>query len=346
MLIKKINNGIISQEFTIKKTLEALQKSTLSKNKICIIKDITGKVVDVLTDGDIRRILLKTNDLNQKILLFLKKKFYYSYKKNSEKYYEKITSKKQIDVLPILNKKKRLIGIYCSSKEKKLDNEIFIFAGGRGKRMFPLTESIPKPMMNIGKLPLIESTINFFKNYGFYNFTISVNYLSKKIENYFSEKDANIKIKFLHEKKKLGTAGPLSIFKNNNKKPIICINGDIYTNLNFRSLLDFHEKSGNDCTICTRNYNFQIPYGVINKLKNKVIDEKPQISKEVIAGIYVFNQKSLNYLKKNKTIDMNDFINFLYKKKKKLGYFHIYELLFDIGDLSTYENVNSYLSNQ
>ena len=74
MLIKKINNGIISQEFTIKKTLEALQKSTLSKNKICIIKDITGKVVDVLTDGDIRRILLKTNDLNQKILLFLKKK--------------------------------------------------------------------------------------------------------------------------------------------------------------------------------------------------------------------------------------------------------------------------------
>ena len=202
MLIKKINNGIISQEFTIKKTLEALQKSTLSKNKICIIKDITGKVVDVLTDGDIRRILLKTNDLNQKILLFLKKKFYYSYKKNSEKYYEKITSKKQIDVLPILNKKKRLIGIYCSSKEKKLDNEIFIFAGGRGKRMFPLTESIPKPMMNIGKLPLIESTINFFKNYGFYNFTISVNYLSKKIENYFSEKDVNIKIKFLHEKKK------------------------------------------------------------------------------------------------------------------------------------------------
>ena len=148
------------------------------------------------------------------------------------------------------------------------------------------------------------------------------------------------------KKKKLGTAGPLSIFKNNNKKPIICINGDIYTNLNFRSLLDFHEKSGNDCTICTRNYNFQIPYGVINKLKNKVIDEKPQISKEVIAGIYVFNQKSLNYLKKNKTIDMNDFINFLYKKKKKLGYFHIYELLFDIGDLSTYENVNSYLSNQ
>ncbi len=245
----------------------------------------------------------------------------------------------------MLNKDKTLNNIIFPDDDKKIDNEIFIFAGGRGKRMFPLTENIPKPLLNVGQIPLIESVINNFEAQGFYNFTISLNYLSKKIENYLKNKKQKINLKYIVENKKLGTAGPLSLLNLKNNKSIICINGDIYTNLKFKSLLDYHEKNNNFCTVCTRDYNFKIPYGVINRGK-EIINEKPEISKKISAGIYVFNTKALQFLIKNKYLDMNDFINSLYKRKKKIGLFHIYELVFDIGDVKTYEDVNMYLSKQ
>ena len=161
-------------------------------------------------------------------------------------------------------------------------------------------------------------------------------------KNYKIPFRSNLKI---IENKKLGTAGPLSLLNLKNDKSIVCINGDIYTNLKFKSLLDFHEKNKNFCTVCTRDYNFNIPYGVINRGK-EIINEKPEISKKISAGIYVFDKKALKLLTKNKYIDMNDFINSLYKRKKKIGLFHIYELVFDIGDVKTYEDVNMYLSKQ
>ena len=238
-----------------------------------------------------------------------------------------------------------LNNIIFPEDNKKIDNEVFIFAGGRGKRMFPLTENIPKPLLNVGQIPLIESVINNFEAQGFYNFTISLNYLSKKIEDYLKNKKQKINLKYVIENKKLGTAGPLSLLNLKNDKSIVCINGDIYTNLKFKSLLDFHEKNKNFCTVCTRDYNFNIPYGVINRGK-EIINEKPEISKKISAGIYVFDKKALKLLTKNKYIDMNDFINSLYKRKKKIGLFHIYELVFDIGDVKTYEDVNMYLSKQ
>ena len=137
--------------------------------------------------------------------------------------------------------------------------------------MFPLTENIPKPLLNVGQIPLIESVLNNFKAQGFNNFTISLNYLSKKIVNYFKNKKQKINLNYVIEKK-LGTAGPLSLLNVKNNEPIICMNGDIYTNLKFKSLIDYHKKNGNFCTVCTRDYNFSIPYGVINRGK-ELIDE-------------------------------------------------------------------------
>ena len=202
--------------------------------------------------------------------------------------------------------------------------------------MFPLTENIPKPLLNVGQIPLIESVLNNFKAQGF-KILQYLNYLSKKIINYFKNKKQKINLNYVIEKKKLGTAGPLSLLNVKNNEPIICMNGDIYTNLKFKSLIDYHKKNGNFCTVCTRDYNFSIPYGVINRGK-ELIDEKPDISKKISAGIYVFDKSALKFLKKNIYLDMNDFINSLHKKKKKIGLFHIFELVFDIGDVKTYRN--------
>lgn len=336
---------VIKDNLSIKQTLLHLEKLDPNLLKFCVVKNNKSKIIGVLTDGDIRRILLKSNNLEEKISLYLRKKFIYSFTNTNFDQKKKYLSKKSINFLPILNKDMTLNNIIFPEDNKKIDNEVFIFAGGRGKRMFPLTENIPKPLLNVGQIPLIESVINNFEAQGFYNFTISLNYLSKKIEDYLKNKKQKINLKYVIENKKLGTAGPLSLLNLKNDKSIVCINGDIYTNLKFKSLLDFHEKNKNFCTVCTRDYNFNIPYGVINRGK-EIINEKPEISKKISAGIYVFDKKALKLLTKNKYIDMNDFINSLYKRKKKIGLFHIYELVFDIGDVKTYEDVNMYLSKQ
>ena len=346
-MLKKYNyfKHVVKDNYSIKQTLLHLEKLDPNFLKFCIVKNKNSKIIGVLTDGDIRRILLKSNNLNEKISSYLKKKFVFSYINSSYNIHKKLLSRKSINFLPLLNKNRTLNKIIFPEDNKKLENNVFILAGGRGKRMFPLTENIPKPLLNVGQIPLIESVLNNFKAQGFNNFTISLNYLSKKIVNYFKNKKQKINLNYVIEKKKLGTAGPLSLLNVKNNEPIICMNGDIYTNLKFKSLIDYHKKNGNFCTVCTRDYNFSIPYGVINRGK-ELIDEKPDISKKISAGIYVFDKSALKFLKKNIYLDMNDFINSLHKKKKKIGLFHIFELVFDIGDVKTYEEVNMYLSKQ
>lgn len=341
----KIKSVLIKDTFTIKEVLKKLQKSKFKSQKFCIVENRYNKIIDVLTDGDIRRILLKTENTNIKIEPFLKKKFVFTFQNNSNDN-RKIVKSKKINFLPILNKDMTINDIFfLDDYEKAINNEVFFFAGGRGKRMFPLTEILPKPMINIGDLPLIESMINNFRNQGFKNIIISTNYLSNVIKNYFKKKEYFKHIKFIRERKKLGTAGSLSLINTNIDKPIICINGDIYTNLNFKLILDYHIRSKNICTICTRDYKIQIPYGIIEKGKNP-INEKPLISKKISAGIYIFNKEVFSLLKKNQYLDMNNFINYLNKKNKKIGFYHIYELLYDVGDLKTYEDVNNYLNSK
>ena len=335
----------VKENATVKQVLNKLQKLKIKNQKFCLVSNSKNKIIDVLTDGDIRRILLKTDKLDAQIKHFLKKKFFYSREKNLTKN-KKFLKLKKIKFLPILNQDNSLKDIiFLDNINDNIENEIFIFAGGRGKRMFPLTENLPKPMMNIGGLPLIESMINNFRSQGFKNFVISVNYLSNIIKNYFKKREYFDEISFIEEKKQLGTAGSLALLKTKIEKPIICMNGDIYTNLNFKLLLDHHVRSKNVCTICTRDFKTKIPYGVIEKGKS-IINEKPIISKKISTGIYVFNKNMLKLIKKNKFLDMNDFINELYKKNKKIGFFHIYELLYDIGDIKTYEDVNNYLNKQ
>jgi len=350
MYIKKKNlkHLLIDKNKSINDVLIVLNKSRFPEKKICIVVE-KSKILSVLTDGDIRRILIKEKNLNQKIHKYLKKNFIYANDSSSEQALKKIIIKYQIDFLPLLNKKKEFISLYYADSSrynvlKKNDNEVFILAGGRGKRMFPLTDNVPKPLLKIGSETIIETLINSFKNQGFYNFTISLNYFSEKIINYINNKNyEDINIKYVLEKKKLGTAGPISKFKIVNNKPIIIINGDIYTRLNFLELINFHNKNNNALTVCSRFYNQQVPYGVISRQKkaNEIIIEKPMYKHKISAGIYVINSKLVKDIPKNNFLNMNDFINSQYKKNKKIGVFPIHELWMDIGDHGSFINAQN-----
>lgn len=350
MFIKKnkFKNLIVDKNKTIKDVLISLNKSSLPDKKMCIIT-CKSKVLNVLTDGDVRRIMINQKNLDEKISKYLQKKFIYGTSKETEIELNNKLKKYKIDFIPVLDKKKKLISIFYkdyifNNYKKKYSNEVFILAGGRGKRMFPLTDFTPKPLLNIGKETILETLITLFKNQGFFNFTISVNYMSEQIINYIKEKKfSDVNINFVFENKKLGTAGPLSKLKMQSNKPVIVVNGDIYTRLNFFELLNFHNKRKNEITIGSHFYNQEVPYGVIdNKVRrHEIIKEKPSFQYMISAGIYIINKKIIKKIKKNKFLNMNDLINYEFKKKTKIGIFPIHELWMDIGDHGSFINAQT-----
>ena len=212
-----------------------------------------------------------------------------------------------------------------------------------------LTKKTPKPMLKINKKPILENQIIFFKKKGFSNFIISVNYLSNKIINYFKDgKKFDVNIKYSKENSFLGTAGPLSLVKNRKiRDDIIVINGDIYADINFGKILDYHKKNNYDLTLCATKQMYQFPFGVINNSTKTLdfIDEKPELNFLVNSGIYIIKPKILKFLKFNQYLDMNDFINNLKKNKYKIGVYLIYERIFDIGNKSQYSKVKDIFNN-
>ncbi len=332
-----LKTNIIKSNSSIIDAIKALNKSN---EKICLVLTNQKKVCGVITDGDLRRILLKEKNFETKISKFLKKKFI-SFKENLSLIEVKkiFTKKKDIQYIPILKKDNSLKGLFRRKdilKQIGYENEVLILAGGLGKRLHTLTDFYPKPMLNVGSRPLLESILISLKSSGFKNINISVNYLQEKIKDYFGNGDnLKLKINYFSERKKLGTAGPLFFLKKRKlNKTILVLNGDIYTNLKKENLLSYHLKEKNDFTICCHPYTHKIPYGVVelSKKKKYLINEKPDFTYLVNSGIYCIEPKLLNFLKNNKYQDMSDFINYLKRKKKKIGFFNIHENLYDIGD--------------
>lgn len=342
--LKSLKKNILSIESSINEVLTCLNKCD---NKICLILK-KKKLVGVITDGDLRRIIYRHQNRSRKIKDLYTKKYIFCYESCSiEKIRNKFKKHHYINYLPVIDKKNELKGLF-SREEANYTNEVIILAGGMGKRLLPITEHIPKPMINIMGRPFLESLIYSLKQSGFKNINISVNYLKEHLINYFGNgKNYNLSIKYLIEKKQLGTAGPLSLIKKKNNNAVLVINGDIYTNLKFENLINFHNSEKNDFTIGTHVFKNQVPYGVINEKKNqkKLIIEKPIINYSVNSGIYVINPSLLKTLKYNQHIDMDNFINQLYKKRKKIGFFKIHENLLDIGDYKNYSKVKDMIEN-
>ena len=213
--ISKLKTNLIYENSTISKVIKSLE---ISKEKICLIFNSKKKFCGVITDGDLRRILLRSNDLSSKINKFYNKKYLFCYKSDShEKVKKKFLNNHFISCLPVLDKNKKILGVYSKNKffeDVSFQNEVFIFAGGLGKRLYPLTNHFPKPMLSFAGRPLLESIIYSLKSSGFKNINFSVSYLQDKIINYFKNgENYNLRIRYFSENKKLGTAGPLFFLK-------------------------------------------------------------------------------------------------------------------------------------
>ena len=309
---------------TIKDVITNLNKSSL---QITIVKSSDGHLLGVITDGDIRRGLLRGLDLNSKISSLIKKNPILVEKNTPSKTVEYLMKTKTLLHLPVVDGNYKAIGLYVWNDYKsneKINNPVIIMAGGFGKRLRPYTNNCPKPMLEIGGKPMLEHIINNLKSQGFKKILISVNYLSENIISYFKTgENFGVSIEYIKEEKPLGTIGSLGHFRNKSKKSVIIVNGDTLTNINLKEMLNFHSKNKSHATMAVKVMTNSNPYGVV-KSKGLMVEsfqEKPVDKIYINAGVYIISNSALSLIKKNLKIDAPKFLMNLKKKKKESDYF-------------------------
>ena len=340
--MKNIEKIKIAPDATIKLALKIISNGAI---RIAIVVNKNGKLLGTLTDGDIRRGFLKGLDINSSIKSIIFKKPITAKKKDSKEKLLKIALSKKIYQVPIVDNNYKVIGIHVLDeliKHKNKSNKVVIMAGGRGIRLRPLTKNIPKPMLIVGNKPILHTIVKKFKESGYTNFIICVNYKSKIIKDYFGDGEKfGVKIEYIHENTRMGTAGALSLLKKKPKEPFFVINGDLLTNLDFEKLLDFHHDHNSKATMCITEYNIESPYGEVKlDIENIVsIEEKPKHRFFVNAGVYVLDPKCISLIPK-KFYDMTSFFNKIIFKKYKVVSFPIGEFWLDIGRMNDYKKAN------
>jgi len=207
-------------------------------------------------------------------------------------------------------------------------------AGGEGKRLRPLTSQTPKPMLKVGNTPVLESIIRLLAASDIKKIYISVNYMANAIEDYFKDgSHLSVSIQYLREKKRLGTAGALTLLPETPKQPFLVINGDIVTKIDLRRLLDFHHYHRCVMTIGAVLYRLEVPYGVLDLAGHYVMNvkEKPEQKFFCNAGIYALNPEVLQFVYKETAIDMTDLMEKVVGSGLPVGAFPIHESWIDIG---------------
>lgn len=349
--IKKIINQNRNIEISSNKNLEFVIDK-LNKNIIKTFFVLKNKeLVGSITDGDIRRSILKNISKKTPINEIMNKKpikIYYS-DKNFINKLSKYVAKKKINIFPVVNNNNQYLGFIDYNKKyinvSSITNryDIVIMAGGFGKRLRPLTINKPKPLIKVNGIPIIHRIISKIDNINVNKIYVTLHYKSKSIIKYLKKLNSK-KIITIIEKKPRDTIGSLFELKERLSKNIMLINSDIITNLDLNNLFDFHLKNKADLTLCAKKHETRLSFGVLKTKGKKVnhIVEKPTLDNWINTGIYFLNKKSL---KNSKKIKMNavDFINSLISKNFKVLFYPMYETWFDVGTHEQLKLADRYL---
>lgn len=336
----KIEKFLINDNCTV---YDSIKFITEQGTQFAVVVDDSMKLKGVITDGDIRKGILREVDLQSSVSNIMNKTPKYLEQGYTHSQLVKLISKFKIKQLPVVDKNMTVTDVYLNNETyigTERTNPVVLMAGGLGSRLGDLTSNCPKPLLKVGNKPILEIILENFIEHGFKNFYFSVNYMSEQIEDYFKDgADWGVNITYLKETVKLGTAGGLSLADFRNEEPIIIMNGDLLTKVNFSQLLDFHETSKSHATMCVRKYDFQVPYGVIDTEGDSIsrIIEKPVHAFFVNAGIYVLNSDLLKLITKNEYMDMTSLFEKAKQKTSKLRVFPIHEYWLDIGRLEDFE---------
>ena len=341
--MKPIDAIKLSLSSTIRDALQIINNGAM---QMAIVTDNDGKLLGTLTDGDIRRGLLNNLTLGDTVETILHTTPTVATLSDTKEDILKKALNKKLHQIPIVDEAYRVLGIQEINdllKPVTRPNMVVLMVGGLGSRLRPLTEETPKPMLKVGNKPILQTIVEKFAEYGLGEIIMCVNYKSDIIQDYFGDGSAfGVSITYIFEEERMGTAGALSLLETLPNDPFFVMNGDLLTNINFDHLCNYHLAQNAMATMCVREYDFQVPYGVVNMEGNTIlsIQEKPVHKFYVSAGIYMLNPDVIRYIPKNQFYDMPSLFETLIQQQQKSVSFPIREYWLDIGQMEEYERAN------
>jgi dTDP-glucose pyrophosphorylase len=345
-----INELIISEKATIR---EAIKKLDDTGKRILIILE-NELLKAVITDGDIRRWIMKNGNLSNSVkeVANYSPKYITEFEKNKVK---DIMREYGVSAIPVVGAKGKLESVIfwddieLKSRECKanLNIPVVIMAGGLGSRLYPYTKILPKPLIPIGDIPIIERIINKFREYECREYFLTVNYKKNMIRSYFDEIEKNYEIIYVEEEKPLGTGGSLYLLKGKINKTFFVSNCDILIDADYSSIYEYHKNEKNLITIVCAVKNFAIPYGVINIDNNGGISEiieKPEYSFLANTGFYLLEPEVLDIIEENTFIHLPQIVEKCMKENKKVSVYPITEKSWmDMGQIDEMKEMTSRL---
>jgi len=325
---------ILPESSSIQDAIQVLNNIAL---KIVLVVNEDSVLVGTISDGDIRRGLLKGLSLLSPIEGIIHKRALVVYPEVSREQVIQLMIQNRIQQIPIINEMKHLIGLHLwdeLSTPIARDNRMVIMVGGKGTRLYPQTLHCPKPLLMISGKPILEHIIERAKKEGFSNFILATHYLGQMIEDHFGNGEHfGVRIEYLREESPLGTAGALSLLNPVPESPVVVTNGDVITDIKYGDLLEFHKKNGAAATMAVRLYEWQNPFGVVqtNGIEISSYEEKPVSRSYINAGIYVIDSAVINLLPRLEPYDMPYVFDLLKARGDSTIAYVIYEPWLDVG---------------
>lgn len=296
-------------------------------------------MVGAITDGDIRRLLIRNGSLNDTVASAMNVNFVFIKDQTIDVAQIRKHRNVGITLLPLLDENCKIRKIYNLKKLKSvLPVDAVIMAGGKGTRLRPLTDKIPKPLLQIGDKAIIDHNVDSLMNYGISHINITVNYLKEQIEQHYEKERNGIKVKCIPEPRYLGTLGSIKFIDTFYNDTILVMNSDLYTNIDYEDFYLYFKETNADMAVATVPYTISIPYGIfdLDGDKVKAIKEKPSYNYYSNAGIYLIKKELLDLIPSNSFFNATEFIDLLVKEKYFVTHFPITGYWIDIGKHEDY----------
>ena len=343
---------IVNEETSL---VDAMQKIDDNANGIIFVVDNENRLCGAVSDGDIRRWILKAQPMDAKVESLMNKTPIFM--KNGEitnpyAYMRKLS----INALPLVDDKDNITDIILLKEEKQdgrakgglEGTSVIVMAGGKGTRLYPYTKILPKPLIPIGAVPIVERIMDSFYDYGISDFIMTVNYRKNMIRSYFCDAEKNYNLEYVEEDKPLGTAGSICLINRKFEKPIFVTNCDILIRTDYKEIYDYHLKEKNALTVVTALKNDIIPYGIVHSNENgeiESIEEKPSRIYMINTGMYIMNPELIDLIPEDTFFHMTHLTEAALEKGYKVGIYPVSEDSFlDMGEFEEMKRMEQKLN--
>ena len=341
--MKHWEQALVGPDTSLRDALAAIDRAS---TQLAVVVDDTRRLLGTLSDGDARRALLRGLTLADKVSAAMFTRPTCARDTDDPAAILALMRRQGLHQVPVVDARGTVVGLQILDDflaTPARDNWVVIMAGGLGSRLDELTRDTPKPMLKVGSRPLLETIVRSYADQGFRHFWFAVNYKAEQIEAHFGDgRWLGVEIRYLREHQRMGTAGALSLLPERPALPIVVTNADLLTKENYARFVDRHAESGACATMAVRDYEMQVPFGVVRERDGVIeaIEEKPVQRFVVSAGMYVLSPEALDLVPREQFFDMPALFDAMIARNLRTRCHSIEGYWLDIGRLTDYERAN------